>query len=636
MGAIFSTLLLFLVILSSCSGSSSTPSEKTSQGGAVMKDMAGSKFETCVKLADLFYQINHKTGTSPSPSPVTMMSSEQEIPFEFPLLKCFGTEAILTLKKHLGDGDSAKSGQNNVMGILILIVYRLLQFHIKRLFNCSSYDYAAPIATRFLDVWWEENPEYWFYILWKMILPGWHIIRSVVDGTAVLTRYDNVVSFETTWIRLIMPDEELARNNQSGKSLEEQGDLTDLVVPIYLLPSSFIGTCPPRGYTALTFAKLLGDAPVANEDVLRFLLRGVRLAFTLREGEMDVCITADKDVPSITDSRSFLSKEFDQPLPPNISIPSDLDEALRDGHIPMLSCYHPSMFKGSPKQFERMMSLIMLSILSEVSLDSHELNIIADSLGLPLAQYFRGLLIHVTQRRPDGTLIVGKFEKDTFVIYEEELTKERTVSFVIHFKEPSNIPFKALQTLKRSLYPFHVDKSPLTAGPLLIRRMHNAYLAKLLADECADARNPSQSTGDTDALPQLTDPPKRTKDLTPPQKTIPHPSMTEKERLEHLTEFAFVVSAMSNPTPHDIRRLAQKMSNRQRLFRTSLATSLTAATSRKIATYGVAHPSESIMAFKLDGKMIRSKRAFVLFPSMPNLPDLLIWVEECMGAQTEA
>ena len=105
------------------------------------------------------------------------------------------------------------------------------------------------------------------------------------------------------------------------------------------------------------------------------------------------------------------------------------------------------------------------------------------------------------------------------------------------------------------------------------------------------------------------------------------PIMSEEHVLGHLTEFAFAMSTIDNPTHHVIRELALKMSNLQRTFFTSLLLPTTITPFQKVMNRAVPYQSGSIFAVSKDGHLVRTKRSIILCPPIPNGPDLFIWVE---------
>ena len=484
MHATLDILLLFLAILSACFCSSNNMDDD-SENNVEDCEEAYSNFRLCGKLSVLFHFTNHMT--LPKPSSVKhMMSKGQTIPFEFPRLKCIGIDSalVLTVAGNL-TGDTTKN-QRNVLCVLVLIVYRLLQFHIKRLFGLSTYEYSTPIIGRYVMTPWEDNPENWFYAMWNAILPGFHLYPICVMANTLVRRIF-VERFKMVNPGPIMEYDEMNNSSKlehctAHSQPEEEGP----TITLFTLPTILFNKRLPLRYTTLTFARLETEAPMASEEILGFLLRGVHFAFTLTGNEIDVLVTANENILPIKESRAFLMARFFQPIPTNISIPLNLGKALEERQLPKLSCFHPSTFGGSIEQFERMASLMIIEITSNFDIFSKNLDdwgLIAYRLGIRLKKFFPLCKVKTCLSPFNGTLSVCKLDKDIFVVYEEKYTRRKKRSIVCEFGEPTNVSFVAMVALRCSVYPTRLSDSFPDDNKFLMERLRYACYAKIVKED---------------------------------------------------------------------------------------------------------------------------------------------------------
>lgn len=153
MRVIFDAILTFLVLLSSCSCSSDIITDDTLQNDITNNNNIRSNLACCYKLSVLFHRTNH--GNDFSPLKVKeMLTKGSPIQFEFPRLQGFGMEQALALATSTRIKDDITRTQRKVMCLLVLIVYRLLQFHIKRLFHLPTYEYSIPRTARYAGIPW--------------------------------------------------------------------------------------------------------------------------------------------------------------------------------------------------------------------------------------------------------------------------------------------------------------------------------------------------------------------------------------------------------------------------------------------------------------------------------------------------
>ena len=296
MHATLDTLLLFFAILSACFCSSSNTSD-ASESNIVDEVEALSNFKLCVKLYILFNYINHNTAIEHSIVKDMVSSGRPTIPFEFPNLKSIGMKQALALARAGKFKSDITENQRKIMCVLVLIVYRLLQFHIKRLSSLSSYEYSTPIMGRHTGNPWEDNPENWFCAMWSVILPGFHLY-TVSAVTDTIVRRIFVKRFAMVDEGPTVKYEEMLNDTLTQYSMKHsQSEGNSPTIALFTLPPFLFNKRLPPNYTILTFARLDAEEPVARGDILSFLLHGVHLAFTLTEGVIDVVVTAGRIHP---------------------------------------------------------------------------------------------------------------------------------------------------------------------------------------------------------------------------------------------------------------------------------------------------------------------------------------------------
>ena len=334
---------------------------------------------------------------------------------------------------------------------------------------------------------------------------------------------------------------------------------------------------------------------------------------------------------------------FSHPIPTNISIPMDVGEALEERQLPKLSCFHPSTFKGSVEQFERMVSLMIIEFVSSLAIflrDVDDWDVMAYHFERPLKRFFPHCKVKARQSLLNGVLNVCKFDKNKFVVYEEKDTRRRKRSIVVEFGEPQNVSFVAMVDLRYSLYPNRLSDSFTENDKSLIDRLAYACYVKIVKEDNVrklkemtekPIKKSLSTTLTTISESYLLS---RAQKLKSPMlsalKRTPT-TMPEEQALGHLTEFALAMSTIDKPTCYAIRELALKMSNLQRTFFTSLLSPPTTASFRRVMDIAVPCSSGSIFAVLSNGVVVRTKRPIILSPPIPNAPDMFIWVEEHKG-----
>lgn len=396
-------------------------------------------------------------------------SETTRIPFKFPRFESYGLEQAERMARmtHL----EAK----RITIVLTKTIYRLLQFHVKRLFGLKAFDYAVPRTQRYHQVEWDRNPEHWFSAMLYNILPG--AVMSLIECSEEsrvsrmhVEAFDFIQPGTIVNISRIIVGELTREENH----LAQTG--TSFLVSIYSLPRAFWNKVLPPGFTILTAIRYYDDIQVVNMDLLEYLLRGVEFTYDSSGNTFEILVTATDELTSVEESRKHLNEFFTIPLSKVTSLPPNIEACLKNFQTPRLSCYHYGSFPSTPLVYETMLTQILASELTReleanrFVVDWHYIALLMDTRMkqfLPKCTVAYEIIILENDK-----MDICKWDKTSkhFVIYEEERGKYTKHSLILDIgHQQQHLTMKQMAEIKGKVFPRVLSEVTIEAGkgPLL-------------------------------------------------------------------------------------------------------------------------------------------------------------------------
>ena len=385
---------------------------------------------------------------------VRAANERTRFPFRFPKLGsyCMGKVAEMSTQAALNNKQLAIT--------LIKTIYRLLQFHIKRLFTLKTFDFGVPMSHKYNGTEWDENPEQWFSAMLHNILPG--AVLTLVDFNEPSMVKDIAVNaFEFANQGPIVTFHPGISGIMSGEE-EHVGQRQDTpFITLFSLPKVFWNKQLPPHFTFLTAIRFYEDFGVANGDVLECLLEGVALEFDVTGTGFDVNVTGTDKLPPVEESRKRLNALFNLPLERFTFLPKDINYALEGGQIPKLTCYHREMFPSTDLAYECMLAQILVpELIPELTSQEHASSWQhARTLIQSRARQFlpNCEAVFENTRSKSKALDIGVWDAKTgrFIIYEERLGKSNTRSFSLSLSigQPQHLSARGMAEIRKKVFP---------------------------------------------------------------------------------------------------------------------------------------------------------------------------------------
>lgn len=420
-----------------------------------------------LKLANAF---NHfSTPQLPELINQSMITSETtRIPFKFPRFESYGLEQAERIARttHL----EAK----RITIVLTKTIYRLLQFHVKRLFSLKAFDYAVPRTQRYYEVEWDMNPEHWFSAMLYNILPG--VAMSLIecsDESRVNSMH--VEAFDFIKLGTIMNISRIVVNELTREENHLAQTGASSLVCIYSLPRVFWNKVLPAGFTILTAIKYYDDIQVVNTDLLEYLLKGVEFTYDSSGNTFEILVTATDELPSVEESRKHLNGFFTIPLSKVMSLPPNIEACLKNLQTPRLSCYHYDNFPSTPLAYEIMLTQILASELIRKLVDIrfvvdwHYIAVLMETRMRPFLP--KCIVAYEIIKLENDKMNICKWDKTSkhFVIYEEERCKFSKHSLILDIGHQQHLTMKQMAEIKGKVFPHVLSEIIIEAGkdPLL-------------------------------------------------------------------------------------------------------------------------------------------------------------------------
>ena len=282
---------------------------------------------------------------------VHIVKTDIPIPFEFPIFDSYDMDLATEL------GKKSDLPPQRIFSVLVQIIYELLQFHVRRLFELDPSEPFVPNPDKDISLKWRDTPQNWFAILLDAVMPGAMVKQSMYDEPIKVNSI-HVKPFQFLNNGDATFEYSTHKNGISGKF--KTGFCTEIpAVSIHTLPTRFLGKEIAADQPIFTAISLKRSYPHCKK-ILHYLLKGITFAFDLRDGELKVVVTPTGDIPSIEESMNTLKVLFEAPIETQIMVPEDIEYVLRNRVVPKASCYHPDKMPfRSPALYERMLTLIV-------------------------------------------------------------------------------------------------------------------------------------------------------------------------------------------------------------------------------------------------------------------------------------
>ena len=237
---------------------------------------------------------------------------------------------------------------HDILGVLIRMIYELVEFHVRRLFELDSFDRASlAYDSRYLL----EDPRNWFYMLFNAIMPG-AVFVSMFREEGI--RVDGMIA------RVFQPikkDDGIFKCSILEEGGDWNGDMRIWSEEVPFVPIYVSSTPSPRQESAQRPPLVIGiviekEYPCCPE-ILEYLVKDVTVAFGVTRGDLKVIVTPTKDIPSAEKGRRELLELFMIPIHVPIMVTKrDPFDSSGEMFIPKASCYHPTaIFTNSPELY---------------------------------------------------------------------------------------------------------------------------------------------------------------------------------------------------------------------------------------------------------------------------------------------
>lgn len=564
------------------------------------------------------------------------------IPFEFPFPSSYGMTHFSKIAKMVGT-----DGQH-VQSIFVRIIYRLLQFHIKRLFKLNNYEYAVPRGNRYTGVEWDSNPDAWFSSLMTAFFPEASLSHLELDVPARIKnahfrQFDGVKEGDHLEFFPVL-------NNDSAQACMRipVGQCDPHKVVLYTLPKPFWNVTLPPGFTILTGLNLHGDV-LCMGSVVESLVCGLAFAFVVNDEEFDVLVTPTKDTPSLEASKLTFNSFTQTPITAtNLPIPHNIETMLDNFQVPRLFCYHPVAFIAVPKQYERVLGQIVMGRIVE-AWQQFGLKASWQSIAAHLQKSLTSFLPDCLVLFCEGTTLprqqIGEWNPDsgTYLIYKEGISKRQVYYLILNVGKPLNLSLKQLGDILEKVYPQRFVVPTIIAKNILIARMFYALWRRdqgTLGPEIQDKSKPTLPAQKPVKKKKRAKVKKFQAEISNVkavlQKVVDTTSRVfvefmqelESSHLASLTELAFAVNSVAN----DYQDAAQAVGKALELvkpasgtFRYTILTLNTPCVPHIIAQQMIPLPTNTIFAFLSNGQILRTSLP-IIFVSYP-YGDFFLWVD---------
>ena len=388
-------------------------------------------------------------GSKKTPT-IYMINPASGIPFTFPIFSSYDMDLSEKLSEKAG------ISSQRMFSVLVQIIYRLLQFHIQRLFKIDPSEPFIFSPDEYSRMQWEDSHQDWFAILLSAIMPG-AIAKVFIEDVPIEVNHIYAKPFQ------------FLKNNDNlfGYSTRKDGILNNLVlrcdtaaptVSVCSPPARFLGKELTPGQAIILSIGLERSYPHCKK-ILNQLLQGVTFAFDLNHAELEVTVKPTKDIPSVEESRHLLKELFRAPIEAPIMIPEDIESALQNRAVPKASCYHPNIMPfSSPKLYERMLTLIVaggiLTVL-EVRPDGN-INYVMNLLEYWLKLYLPDSSIKIftgVNDAPERNVCTYNPKSSTMWIYRGVLNGA-TVGFLLELGKPVMLNHIQMNAFVQAVFPF--------------------------------------------------------------------------------------------------------------------------------------------------------------------------------------
>ena len=557
------------------------------------------------------------------------------IPFEFPLLPSYGINYFSKIARMVG------SGSQRVQSVFVRIIYRLLQFHVEKLFGLRSYEYAVPRGNRYIGVEWDRNPDAWFSSLMAAFFPEATLSWIEFDMQARikdvhLRRFDSIKEGDQVEFFPVLSDGSVQVDTNT---LAHQDDPFKVV--LYTIPKPLWNVTLRPGFTIMTGLRLQGDV-FCMDQVVRSLVCGLEFAFDVSGEELDVLVTPTNGMPTLEASRLAFNFLSQAPIPTiSLPIPHNIEAMLDNFQVPRLFCYHPTAFAAAPEHYERVLGQIVLGRIIDVW-QQFGLTVTWQTIAAHLQRSLTSFLPDCSIELSEGITLpkqqIGEWDPDsgTYLIYKERVLKRQAYSLVLNIGKPLNLSLKQLSETMEKVYPHGLLVPSIVSKDILIARVFYALWTRLRGSHVPEKEANSKPT-----LPAQK--PKKKKKRTRGKKGqaviskveaalqhafdvtfnvfIEFMQDLESSHMDSLTEFAFIINSPANDYPDAasvVGKALELVKPISGVFRYTLLTLSTPYVPHIIAQQMIPLPIDTIFAFLSNGQILQDH-------SSHHLCELSIW-----------
>ena len=564
------------------------------------------------------------------------------IPFEFPLLPSYGVTTVKKIAKIMGCEDQ------RVQSVLVRIIYRLLQFHVKRLFGLISYEFAVPRGNRYTEVKWSLNPDAWFSSLMAAFFPyatmSWVDFEMQTCITQVHLQQFNSIQ-KGDFVEFLPVRKDGSVQVATERLIHRRNPLK---MVLYTLPKPLWNVTLPPNYTVMTGIMFYGDI-FCMEDVVKALTYGLEFAFDMSGKEPDVLITAANNMPSLEASKAIFHRLSRTPIPTiSLPIPHNLESLLDNFQVPRLFCYHPIAFAALPEQYGRVLGQIILGRTVD-AWQQFELTATWQNITTHLQKGLKPFLpdcsIQLSKSTTQCRRQIGDWdpESGTYFIYKECISKHQTYSLILTVGKPVNLNLKQLNETSGKVYPQTLVIPTILSKDILIARMFHSLWTRVRG-----THSPEIQSSDRPKLPTQKSAKKKKRNRV--KKSLADLSRVdaalrtvlnatskvvvkfmrdlESEHFHFLTKLAFFVNSIVN----DYSDLASTISKAMEFvqpasgeFRYTLLTLRAPFAPQIIAQQMIPLPVGTIFAFLSNGQILRTSIP-IIFINYP-YGNFFIWID---------
>lgn len=433
-----------------------------------------------IKLAIEFFLLSIRPLTKTS-LPNRFDDTLTHVPFNFPRFKSYGLRQCEKMASITG------LELERITLALTKLIYRLLQFHVKRLFKLREFDFAVPKTRRYDGVGWDVNPELWFLAMLHNILPG--CVLSVADcEKPSIIKGVHVTPFEfikSDPIAHLIPVSQ-TQEEEDERDINRQSKEPPLI-SMYALPKTLWNKELFTHYTIFTTLDFFEEFSVVNEQILEHLLEGVTFSFEVEGDAFDILVSSTDTLPSVEESRGYLTSAFCTPIPRFISLPTDVDSALRASQIPSMTSYHFDTFPSTHLSYELMLTMILVSEVFPMTIqkshitDWHYIGKLIEARArqfLPTCQ-----VIYVIFESNGNEMDIAKWDATSghFYIYEEERSASTKHSLALYIGQQQHLCGREMARIRNKVYPRALFNFATMENATPLQRIFNALLNKTKA-----------------------------------------------------------------------------------------------------------------------------------------------------------